>query len=162
MARVADQAVLAVAHASGTILTLKGRVDLMAQRAVHIESLTTSDVSEPVLMLAEALALASHYSLLAPAGKHVVRCIHAVRELYDFAVEPGQLEFYLGRTGATARHVLSRFRHHWESKEMTAGTVVFRCNTSDVMGWEKAAVRVLLGPWVEGHKRPACDEVAGR
>ena len=28
---------------------------------------------------------------------------------------------------------------------MTAGTVVFRCNTSDVMGWEKAAVRVLLG-----------------
>lgn len=79
---------------------------------------------------------------IADAGKLVVRHIHTVPRLYR-AAALGDVDLYLGRAGATARHVHGRFSHHARDKGHSAGTVVLRCATTDVVRWEGVAVRVL-------------------
>lgn len=109
-------------------------------------------------ILESAINASPLYMQLARAGQCVVRCIHAVPGLYERPVDRGQLDFYLGRTGATPRNVLSRFRAHAHERGMSAGAVVFRCSTEAVGLWETAAVRVLKG--LEARNRLCVHNVA--
>ena len=80
------------------------------------------------------------------AGKAVIRAIHSIQDLEHPRhgyISLGRVEIYLGRAGATYKHLSSRWRTHNKTKKHCYGMVVCLCPTSKVQIFESAAIRVL-------------------
>jgi hypothetical protein len=75
-------------------------------------------------------------------ASNVIRTIHALPHLWDDA-SLSEVEVYIGRAGATPKHVFNRWQAHLDTKRHQHGVVVLRCDTSLVGVWETAAVRTL-------------------
>jgi hypothetical protein len=91
-----------------------------------------------------ALDQTPFFSNMSAAGQWVICTIHGVIDLYS-NILPGDVEFYLGRCGATPEHVFGRFTAHLENRDHTDGIVSLRCDTRTVCHWETVAIRVLNG-----------------
>ena len=74
-------------------------------------------------------------------GKHTIETIHAVPRLYN--VDGSQVEFYLGRSGATPKNVLQRLFNHFTKKDHEGAIILARCQTSIALKWEDVAVKIL-------------------
>lgn len=77
----------------------------------------------------------------AAVGRYTIETIHAVPRLYG--VDGSQVEFYLGRAGATTKHVLQRLFDHFANKHHEGAIVLARCQTSTALKWEDVAVKIL-------------------
>lgn len=92
--------------------------------------------------LEDAIEAAPMFERLASAGKRVIRTIHSTPTLYQRASR-GNLEFYIGRAGATPEHVFGRFKDHAMGKGHLGGAVLCRTATANVVRWETVAIRAL-------------------
>jgi hypothetical protein len=97
----------------------------------------------------DGLEAAPFFTRFSDAGQHVIRSIHAIPKLFG-DVERGEVEVYLGRAGATSKHVMNRFRDHRGSKDHDFGMVLFVGATDDVVSWEGTANRILMGLMARG------------
>lgn len=97
----------------------------------------------------DGLKAAPFFTRFSDAGQHVIRSIHAIPKLFG-DVERGEVEVYLGRAGATTKHVMNRFRDHRGSKDHEFGMVLFVGATDDVASWEGTANRILMGLMARG------------
>lgn len=77
------------------------------------------------------------------AGRHVIRSIHGIPRLFE-GVSLGSLEVYLGRSGATPKHVKSRFRDHLDEKRHEFGMILVVGDTENIVTWEGIANHILL------------------
>jgi hypothetical protein len=93
-------------------------------------------------LLEDALNSAPRYGRFADAGKHIIRTIHALPHLWEDA-SLSEVEVYIGRAGATPRHLFNRWKAHLGGKRHQHGVVVLKCDTDLVEAWETAAVRTL-------------------
>jgi hypothetical protein len=103
--------------------------------------------------LEAGIATAPSYARFADAGRHVIRCIHSIPTLWDEATDSplNEIEVYVGRAGATARHVSSRWKEHLDKKRHDHGIIALRCSTDVVDKWETAAVRAIKSLDSRGH-----------
>ncbi len=92
--------------------------------------------------IAEGLATAPRYERFADAAKSIILAIHAIPRLRE-DTSLGQVEVYVGRAGATPRHILNRWKTHREEKKHQHGLVAIECPTHVVELWERAAIRVV-------------------
>ncbi len=107
-----------------------------------------------------AVQLAPIYSRLSATGRRVIRAIHSTPKLYAASerISRANLEFYVGRAGATARHVFNRFEYRFEERAHAGGIVICRCATDIAPLWEGVAVRIIkqlpaAEPIVRGERR---------
>lgn len=104
--------------------------------AIHLDDRISGALIE------ESLHSAPRYERFAPAAKHAIRVLHGTPELFtDLTLD--QMEIYIGRTASRHGHVAGRFHAHRRQKRHRYGVVLFRCATSHVKGWEKAANRLV-------------------
>jgi hypothetical protein len=94
------------------------------------------------LDLFEALGRAPERRRFSLAAKDVIRAIHAVPTLFDDC-GLDEVEVYIGRAGATPRHVFNRWKIHRQEKEHQYGIVILRCETGVVDRWEGAAANLV-------------------
>lgn len=91
----------------------------------------------------DSIQSARHYRRFSDAGKHLIRLIHSIPDLYN-NVSRDKIEIYIGRAGKSYNHVRSRWRsHHNGTKSHEGGLVAFTCSTSDVVGWEGACNKIV-------------------
>jgi hypothetical protein len=76
------------------------------------------------------------------AGQEIIKTIHTIAVLHeDHALD--QVEVYIGRAGASPRHVLNRWRGHYQTKKHRHGVIVLQSATEKIARWEDGAVKVL-------------------